>query len=103
MIVFDKEGETPLDDISGLQLKHIQTRSELDAAEAKNILNAYLKYSVAPSQVMKITFDLPFLQQLHKEMLGDIWSWAGTFRTTQTSIGAEPKNIRQAMYYYSTN
>jgi hypothetical protein len=30
MILFDKEGETPLDDISGLKIKSITTRSALD-------------------------------------------------------------------------
>lgn len=99
MMTFDKDGETPLDDISGLKIKQIQTRSALDAAEAKNILKAYLKYTVDPSQIKGITFDLPFLQGLHVEMLGDVWSWAGMFRTTQTSIGTKPQNIRQEMYH----
>ena len=34
MIKFDKEGETPLDDISGLKIKDISTRSQLDEVEA---------------------------------------------------------------------
>jgi hypothetical protein len=34
MIAFDKDGETPLDDISGLKLKKITSRKELDEAEA---------------------------------------------------------------------
>jgi hypothetical protein len=37
MILFDKVGETPLDDISGLKIEGITTRSELDEAEAENI------------------------------------------------------------------
>lgn len=45
MIVFDKEGETPLDDISGLKIKGITTRSQLDEVEAENILDAFLKYT----------------------------------------------------------
>jgi len=31
-------------------------------------------------------------------MFGNVWSWAGEFRTTQTSIGIEAVNIRQALY-----
>ena len=38
---FDKEGETPLDDISGLKIKGIATRVELDELEADNILDAF--------------------------------------------------------------
>jgi len=98
MIVFDKEGETPLDDISGLKIKSVTTRSQLDVVEAENILDAFLKYTLSPEQVKEITFDTKFLQQLHQEMFGNVWSWAGEFRTTQTSIGIEAINIRQSLY-----
>jgi Fic-DOC domain mobile mystery protein B len=98
MITFDKEGETPLDDISGLKLKKITTRSELDDAEAQNILKAYIKYTLTPTTLKKVTFDLSFFRKLHKEMLGDVWSWAGEFRTTQTSIGVEANIIHQRLY-----
>ncbi len=98
MILFDKEGETPLDDISGLKIEGITTRSELDEAEAENILEAFLKYTVSAEQLNTVQFDTLFLQQLHKDMLGNVWSWAGEFRTTQTSIGIEAVNIRQALY-----
>ncbi len=98
MIRFDKEGETPLDDISGLKIKDISTRSQLDEVEADNILEAFLKYSLSAEQVKNVKFDALFLQQLHINMFGNVWSWAGDFRTTQTSIGIEAVNIRQALY-----
>ncbi|MDD5359184.1 MAG: mobile mystery protein B [Sulfurovaceae bacterium] len=97
MIVFDKEGETPLDDISGLKFE-IATRKELDEAEAQNILKAYLKYTLNSSKLKNVTFDLNFFRKLHKEMFGDVWSWAGEFRTTQTSIGVEANKIHLALY-----
>lgn len=98
MIRFDKEGETPLDDISGLKITNINTRAELDEAEADNILDAYLKYTISPENLKGIKFDTLFLQELHRDMFGNVWSWAGDFRTTQTSIGIEAVNIRQALY-----
>jgi Fic-DOC domain mobile mystery protein B len=98
MITFDKEGETPLDDISGLKLKKITTRAELDDAEAKNILKAYVKYTLNPTALKKVAFDLSFFRKLHKEMFGDVWSWAGEFRTTQTSIGVTTNMIHQHVY-----
>ena len=98
MIRFDKEGETPLDDISGLRIESIITRSELDVVEADNILEAFLKYTTSLEQLENVKFDTLFLQQLHKEMFGNVWSWAGDFRTTQTSIGIEAINIRQSLY-----
>ena len=98
MIKFDKEGETPLDDISGLKIKNIRTRAELDVVEADNILDAYLSYTMNVEQLKKIKFDTAFLQQLHVDMFGRVWSWAGDFRTTQTSIGIEAVNIRQSLH-----
>lgn len=98
MITFDKEGETPLDDISGLKLKKITTRAELDDAEAQNILKAYVKYTLNPTTLKKVSFDLSFFRKLHKEMFGDVWSWAGEFRTTQTSIGVTANAIHQRLY-----
>ncbi len=98
MITFDKEGETPLDDISGLKLKKITTRKELDEAEAQNILKAYIRYTLTSSTLKKTEFNLSFFRKLHKDMFGDVWSWAGEFRTTQTSIGVEANKIHQALY-----
>jgi Fic-DOC domain mobile mystery protein B len=98
MILFEKEGETPLDDISGLKIESITTRSALDEAEAENILEAFLKYTVSPEQLDTVQFDTLFLQQLHKDMFGNVWRWTGEFRTTQTSVGIEAVNIRQALY-----
>ena len=98
MITFNKEGETPLDDISGLLIKNISTRSELDVVEADNILEAYLNYTISSSQLTALDFDTQFLQKLHQEMFCNVWSWAGEFRTTQTSIGIEAVQIRQALY-----
>lgn len=103
MIEFNKEGETPLDDISGLKIKEITTRAELDVVEADNILDAFLKYTTSSEKIENIKFDTLFLQQLHKDMFAKVWSWAGDFRTTQTSIGIEAVNIRQALYQLMDN
>jgi Fic-DOC domain mobile mystery protein B len=101
MIVFDKNGETPLDDISGLKQKNIKSRKQLDDAEAQNISKAYLLYTLDASQVKRVVFDDRFLRRLHKEMFGDVWSWAGEYRTTQTTIGVEANKIIMAMYQMS--
>ena len=99
MIAFDKEGETPLEDISGLKLKKITSRKELDEAEAQNILKAYIKYTLSPSKLQKVSFELSFFRRLHADMFKDVWNWAGEFRTTQTSIGEEANKIYQALYH----
>jgi Fic-DOC domain mobile mystery protein B len=98
MITFDKYGETPLDDISGLKLKNIKTRAQLDDAEAHTIFEVTLYYSLDPQRVKRLKFNLDFFKKLHKQMFGKVWSWAGEYRTTQTTIGVEAKNIIPHLY-----
>lgn len=97
MIAFNKYGETPLEDISGLKLK-LTTRSELDDAESLNIHQAYLAYTLDQKKLKKLTFDLPAFQKIHKKMFGEVWSWAGELRTIGTSIGVEATQIRNKLY-----
>jgi Fic-DOC domain mobile mystery protein B len=96
-IKFDKKGETPLDDISGL-IPKITTRAELDDVEAENISDAIFKYLVE-LEIEDIRFDEPFLRQVHKDMLCDVWKWAGTYRTTATSIGVDANQILHKLYH----
>ena len=35
-----------------------------------------------------------FLKTLHKKMFGEVWLWAGSFRTTERNIGVAPYNIQ---------
>ncbi|HEX7238484.1 MAG TPA: mobile mystery protein B, partial [Gammaproteobacteria bacterium] len=35
----------------------------------------------------KFVLNEPSLNKLHGEMFGDVWEWAGTFRTTNKNIG----------------
>jgi Fic-DOC domain mobile mystery protein B len=87
------EGQTPLGDLSGLRIKSIRTTAELNAAEAENIRKATLKYLASKPSKRAARFDVAWLRKLHKEMLGDVWEWAGTFRRTQTNIGSPPHQI----------
>ena len=87
-------GETPIDDISGLKVSGVTTRSELDKIEAENIRKAVVKYLAAKPSRRTAPFDLPWVLQLHREMFGDVWAWAGTIRTTVTNIiGVGPNQI----------
>lgn len=98
MIEFNRYGETPLDDISGLLVKSITTKRELDDAESINIAKATTKYMMDPSALKKIVIDEPFLRKLHKEMYCDVWSWAGEYRKSQVNIGVEATQIRSRIY-----
>lgn len=91
-------GETPIDDISGLKIRGITRRSELSIHEAENILNATIKYLIEPLSLDRDSFDYSFSLQLHREMFGDVWAWAGQLRRAETNIGVPPIQIEHHLY-----
>ncbi|PZP56802.1 MAG: mobile mystery protein B [Micavibrio aeruginosavorus] len=96
-----RPGETPLDDLSGLKLKIPNvTRRQLDEAEAANIRKAISRYSGSHKV---IRFDTGFFNKLHKQMFGDVWKWAGEYRTTATNIGSPPVHILQDLIILQKN
>lgn len=86
------EGATPLDpdEMAGLKFSHIQTRAELDQMEQVNIQDG-LRW-LARQKETDVLSDT-FLRQLHKRLLGEVWSWAGSFRLTEKNIGVAPEQI----------
>lgn len=86
------DGATPLDpdEIRGLKFKHITTRSQLDQLEQVNIQNG-LRW-LSRSKHKDILHE-GFVRELHKKLFGEVWSWAGHFRTTEKNIGIDPRQI----------
>lgn len=82
------EGETPIDDLSGLKVKGVSTRRDLNALEARNILKATLKYLASRPTAKQTPFDLSWVKRLHREMFGDVWAWAGQIRTVELNLGS---------------
>ena len=80
---------TPLDDISGLKLSgsKVYTLREVYNEEALNIANTTLKYLSAPPGKKEAPFSYEWLLQLHEEMFGNVWDWAGKLRQGELSIG----------------
>lgn len=87
-------GETPIDP-SGLKIRGITTRSELNAVEAENIRKAVVKYLSAKPSRRLAPFDLAWCQRLHQEMFGDVWEWAGTIRTRDLNLGIPFYAVRE--------
>jgi len=85
-------GATPLDpdELEGLKFSHIKTRGELDHLEAANITQGFvwLKRKRNP----KILTD-SFAREFHKQLFGEVWGWAGTYRKTEKNIGIDPLQI----------
>ena len=62
---------------------HIAYRTELNDAEQENIVRAQ-------DWALRRRRDLlteKFINDLHRHMLGDVWRWAGRFRTSEKNLG----------------
>jgi Fic-DOC domain mobile mystery protein B len=86
-------GQTPLDDLSGLKIKSIRTQAALNAAEAENIRKAALKYLASQPARRTAPFTTAWALRLHKEMFGQVWTWAGAIRTRELNLGSPPAHI----------
>lgn len=85
------DGQTALshEDVEGLIPTHIATRGDLFEAEQRNIAEALLRRPPTVSTLL----DDRFLRDLHRHMFGKVWTWAGSYRTRETSIGISPAGI----------
>ena len=88
----EPKGATPLgpDERVGLKFPHIQTRGELDQMEQVNIQDGLLWLG---KQKNPDVLSEKFIRRLHKEMLGEVWKWAGEFRKTEKNLGVDPLQI----------
>lgn len=90
-------GMTPLnkDELGGLVPTYISTQGELNALEQENILRAeaWLARPRKPQAVLTEKF----FRQLHREMFGDVWRWAGAYRNTEKTIGIPWMQIPMAV------
>ena len=86
------DGATPLDpdEMEGLKFKHITTRGELDHLEQANIQSG-LVWLLKSREKNILTEE--FICKLHKQLFGEVWRWAGSFRRTEKNIGIDPLEI----------
>ncbi|MFP4332822.1 MAG: mobile mystery protein B [Campylobacterales bacterium] len=103
---------TPLDDVSGLKLPKdkVYSLKEIHEYEAHNIAKATIKYLSAPPSKKEAPFTYEWIINLHKEMFGDVWDWAGKLRQIELSIGIkaylvpiELKNLCDDIAYWNKN
>lgn len=91
-IIGEPDGATPLDpdEMEELIFKHVTTRGELDQLEQVNIQEGliWLKKLKSPE-----LFTEGFVCDLHKQLFGQVWQWAGSFRKTEKNIGVDPIRI----------
>ena len=79
---------TPLtpEEMRDLIPTHIAYRRDLNAAEQENIVRAQ---EWAMDGRRRDLLSEKFVKDLHRRMLGDVWRWAGRFRTSQRNIGTD--------------
>jgi Fic-DOC domain mobile mystery protein B len=92
------EGETPLteDDLQGLKLPFVRTRSQLSEVEGANIINGKEWALSSRHSGFPDVISIEYMQELHRRMLGDVWEWAGQIRVTklQNAFASSVSNIR---------
>ncbi len=92
------DGQTPIEEEEreGLKIKTISTKDELDEFEQQNIEEATL-WLIGRKVTPSTLFSLSFMQTLHKRMYGNVWNWAGKFRTTEKNLGIKAYQITQQL------
>ena len=83
----DLPGATPLDpdELASLIPGHIATQGELNEWEQLNILQG----EAWARKQRKEILDEAFVRQLHRQMFGETWRWAGEFRKSDKNIGVD--------------
>ena len=66
------------------------TRGQLDEVEQANVAQG-LRWLARPRRGNIL--DDAFVRTLHRRLFGDVWSWAGTYRLSETNIGIAPHEI----------
>lgn len=91
-------GQTPLDEEEklGLRISSIGSKAELDELEQQNIEEA-LQWLQGKRFLIEKVLSEAFLLNLHKRMFGQVWAWAGKFRTSQKNMGLHYSQIRPAL------
>ena len=93
MNIFETDdNSTPLTEEEKQQLKAkwITTRAELNELETKGIADTEIWLLKNKKDILNETF----IKNLHKKMFGNIWKWAGSFRTSERNIGVAPYEIQ---------
>ncbi len=90
----EPEDATPLTDeeLHGLKATWVASRADLNIAEQENILDAVGGLARARPTVGRVLDD-HFLRRVHQRMFARVWSWAGTYRTSERNIGCAPEKI----------
>ncbi|WEX90036.1 mobile mystery protein B [Sinorhizobium garamanticum] len=91
----EPEDATPLEpqEREGLLQTWITHRNDLNEAEQENIVEGAAWARARRRVPLERMLSEDFMRTLHKQMFGEVWQWAGTFRTTERNIGIQAYRI----------
>lgn len=95
----DPDGATPLvdDERTGLLADWIATREELNLVEQQNVDAGLTPLLRGRARSVDQVLDDQFVRTLHRRMFGQVWVWAGKYRTTERNIGVDPRQVPVAV------
>ena len=81
--------ETAGEDISDLLMRHLITKESRNAVELESIAQAYDHYVFRGRKKIaeKKWLTDALIRQVHRDMFGGIWDWAGKYRHINLNIG----------------
>lgn len=100
------EGATPItaDERRDLIPTFVATREDLNLVEQMSILAARRWALRTPAaRDLEAVLSDGFARALHRRMFGDVWRWAGTYRTTERNIGVDPSRVAVAVRELTQN
>ncbi len=86
----DLEGSTTIYDFTGLKISWVKTLGDLYRVETENNVKGKKKHLKKVNGNAHSWFNVSQLIEIHLDMFGDVWDWAGKFRKSITSIGIKP-------------
>jgi Fic-DOC domain mobile mystery protein B len=95
--LFDQaEGATPLEaeEKEALKQSWVTTRADMNRVEADNIAKAY---GWSKNKRQTDILSRQFVAELHRRMFGDVWTWAGKYRSSQKNIGIAAYQVPEAI------
>ena len=94
-LVASDEAATPLtpEERRDLIPTYVALRRELNEVEALNVADGE-RWALSRKRNV---LDEVFLQRLHLRMFGDVWRWAGKYRSSERNIGVAPYMVPVTM------
>jgi Fic-DOC domain mobile mystery protein B len=87
---------------AGLKPKWIKTRADLNRAESQNIADA-VAWVYQSRLRAKVIVSEAWLRQLHRRIYGEVWSWAGKYRTTDKNLGVPKHEVVSSLAQHIDN